>query len=118
MRYTQARKWRIKVFRPFALRKVYHCALAIQYIICSMVGRSIASTYFQPRRAFTSVLRAFLAVYIGYSPAYCTTYIYIYIRITYRSYTAGNIGKGFEFGSLAVFAVHQPVTASTEDRNK
>ena len=62
-----------------ALEKLACCALAIQYIICSTVGRSIASIYDLSARIYLGALRhgkyGASVVYIGYGPPYRTIYM-------------------------------------------
>ena len=68
-----------KLFRPLHLESFVCCALTIQYNICSMIGRSIASISDLGKHIYlgTSHLGKYdaLVLYIGYGPPYRTIYI-------------------------------------------
>ena len=68
-----SKQWRhYRRFLALALRKVRCCALTVQYIICSTVGRSIASIFdlgFAPR-SYISAMDLRTRLYI-----LCTTYV-------------------------------------------
>ena len=63
-----------------ALEKLACCVLAIQYIICSTVGRSIASIYNLSAHIYLGAS----VVCIGYGPPYRTIYI-TYTHLVSRS---------------------------------
>ena len=66
-----------------ALEKLACCALAIQYIICSTVGWSIASIYDLSAHTYLGAS----VVYIGYGPPYRTIYIlhkYVCLHLQYN----------------------------------
>ena len=78
-----SRKWRrFGSFSAFALERFACCALTIQYIICSMVGWSIADIY-DRGGIFTEAQSAELNMlaevrYRGYGPIYRARYNILY----------------------------------------